>query len=134
MTPAVPVDMTPRVLSSNTQQFRAADLFAKQSGSTAEIFFAPAFKITRELQYGNCHFQLSEPINVQVEFRDGLWIHQSPELSILAYAPTRQQSLHSFCMDFAAIWEHIAQEDDINLTEEAKTLKRKFHQIVAAVR
>jgi len=132
--PTISVDRNTWVLSSNTQSvIQPDDLFSKQSSSASNIIFAPAFKITRELQYGDQRFQLREPIEVLVDFRDGLWIHQSKDLSILAYAPTRRASLMSFCMDFAALWEHIAKEEDANLTEDAETLKRKFHQIVSAV-
>lgn len=91
------------------------------------------FKITDELQFGNLRFVLREPIEVRVDFREGLWLHEAPEFSIIGYGPTRQASLNSFCMDFAALWEHIAQEQDANLTEGAQALKKKFHETVASV-
>src|SRR5437879_114562 len=116
----ISVDRRTWVLSSNSQALGRLDLFSKQNSGSADIIFAPAFKITRELQYGSRRFHLREPIEVGVEFHDGLWIHKATAFSILAYAPTRRESLNSLCMDFAALWDHIALEEDANLTEDAR--------------
>ena len=102
------------------------------TGSRTPIVYEPVFSVTRELQYGNRRFTLRQPIRIQTDYRDGLWFHESPELSIVACAPLRSESLNSFCMDFAAIWDHIAQQPDTTLSEDARQLKGKLLQIVEA--
>jgi hypothetical protein len=107
--------------------------YTAESGPSTPILFAPQFAITRELQYGNRIFRLAQPISVKVNFIDGLWVHESPVLSLHAYANNRAESLDSFCMDFSTNWDVIAQEADANLTEDAKRVKTEYARIVESV-
>ncbi|MBM4083615.1 MAG: hypothetical protein FJ272_02400 [Planctomycetes bacterium] len=83
--------------------------------------------------YGNRRFHLREHIQIQVDFRDGLWIHEYAPLGILAYAETRAESLNAFRMDFAACWDFLAQEGDHGLTEDARVLKAKLLSLVERI-
>ncbi len=93
----------------------------------------PTFTITKELQFGNRRFLLREPIEVRVNYEGGVWTHEAPALAIHAFAENRIDSLNSFCMDFADRWDHVAREDDQNLTGEARQVKRKLQRIVHSV-
>ena len=93
----------------------------------------PTFTITKELQFGNRRFLLREPIEVRVNYEGGVWTHEAPALAIHAFAENRIDSLNSFCMDFADRWDHIAREDDQNLTGDARQVKRKLQRIVHSV-
>lgn len=79
------------------------------------------------------NFVLQQPIQIDVEFQDDLWIHAFQRLGILAYAPARSESLDDFRTEFAALWDVIAQEDDANLTDDAIALKRRMLELVANV-
>lgn len=83
--------------------------------------------------YGDRIFRLTTPIHVNVDFRDGLWIHECEPLGILAYGESRGKSLNAFRMDFAACWDLVAEEDDANLTVDARELKQKFRELVQEV-
>jgi hypothetical protein len=104
-----------------------------ESGPSTPILFAPQFEITKELRYANRIFALARSISVNVDFVDGLWVHEAPALSLRGYASTRAESLNSFCMDFATNWEIIAQEVDANLTEDAKRVKAEYARTVESV-
>jgi len=80
--------------------------------------------------YGNRLFRLKRPIQVAVDFQDGLWLHEFEPLGIVAYAPTRAESLDAFRADFTACWDEIAQEEDANLTRDAVALKGRLLDIV----
>jgi hypothetical protein len=85
-----------------------------------------------EVQFEGRVFPLREPIRVNVEYRNRLWVHECESLGISAFGPTRRESEVSFCMDFAALWDEIAQEDDGNLTPKALELKQQFLKLVVA--
>jgi hypothetical protein len=76
---------------------------------------------------------LRQPVDITVEVRDGLWIHECAPLGIVAYAPTRAESLNAFRLDFAVCWDSVAQESDENLTEDARDLKRALLDLVEHV-
>jgi hypothetical protein len=83
--------------------------------------------------HGNRCFYLRNKIQIRVDFRDGLWIHEYEPLEILSYAASRAESLNAFRMDFAACWDLVAQEDDMNLTTDAQKLKRKLLSLIEKV-
>lgn len=80
--------------------------------------------------YSHRCFRLRRPIQIRVDFHESLWIHEYEPLGILAYAPTRSESLEMFRLDFVAAWDAVAHEDDTNLTEDARTLKRALQDLV----
>ena len=80
--------------------------------------------------YSHRYFRLRRPIQIRVDFNDNLWIHAYEPLGILAYAPTRSESLEMLRMDFVAAWDAVAHEDDANLTEDARALKGALRDLV----
>jgi hypothetical protein len=80
--------------------------------------------------YENKEFLFKEPIQIQVDFQDGIWIHQNETFGILGYGKSRAESLDAFRMEFVACWETIASEDDSKLTDDAKELKKKLKNLV----
>jgi len=86
-----------------------------------------------QLTFEDRVFRFRKPINVEVEHRNGLWIHECEPLGISAFGLSHRESEVSFCMDFAALWDEIAQEDDGSLTPKALELKRQLVTLIAAV-
>jgi hypothetical protein len=80
--------------------------------------------------YGNRRFVLHQPIQLAVDFQDGLWIHEYEPLRITAFAGTRGESLEAFRMEFAALWDYVAQEQDDRLTPDARLLKAQLRELV----
>lgn len=73
--------------------------------------------------HGDRVFRLKLPVQIRVDFTDGLWVHELESLGILAYARTRTESLAAFREEFAAVWDAIAGEPDEKLTADAQALK-----------
>ena len=80
--------------------------------------------------YGNHQYKLRERVTINVDFRDGLWIHECESLGIMGYGPSRSESLNAFRMEFASCWDYVAQEDDANLTLDAQDLKKRLLALV----
>src|SRR5258708_11396835 len=112
---------------------RAESEVAVSTDNHVPMDCTPTFTIAKELQFGNRRFLLLEPIEVRVDYEDGVWTHEAPALAIHAYAETRADSLNSFCMDFADRWDNIAREDDRKLTGDARQVKRNLHRIVQSL-
>ncbi|MBU0690324.1 hypothetical protein KKC97_13680 [bacterium] len=70
------------------------------------------------------------PITVDLDFRNSLWIHEYEPLGILSYASTRRQSLDFFREEFLVLWDEIANCDDSELTYDAVDLKKRIKSIV----
>jgi hypothetical protein len=86
-----------------------------------------------ELRFENRVFRFVTPIKIEVEHRNGLWVHECESLGISAFGLTHRESEVSFCMDFAALWDEIAQEDERNLAPNALELKHQLLKLIAAV-
>ncbi len=84
----------------------------------------------RELTYGGRRLVFREPIPVEGEFSDGVWLYTYEALGISGYGTTLSEALEAFRMDFAACYDTIAQEDDRNLTGDAQHLKAALLQLV----
>ena len=87
----------------------------------------------RRVSYGDRVFRLRRAIEIKVGFHEGLWVHEFEPLCLLAYAPTRSESLDALRQNFVAAWDEIAQEDDTNLTDDARDLKRRLLDVVERV-
>jgi len=87
----------------------------------------------RKVIHGNRRFVLRQQIQIRVNYDDGLWVHEYEPLGIISYASSRSESLEAFREDFAACWDLIAQEDDENLTTDAKEFKEKLLSLVDKV-
>lgn len=87
----------------------------------------------RRVVHAERRFRLREAIEIKVDLRDDLWVNEYEPLGILAFGPSRAESLNAFRSDFAACWDCVAQESDENLTADARTLKRKLLDLVEGV-
>lgn len=85
------------------------------------------------LSYQNRRFMLKQSLHVDVQFRDGVWVHECEPLGILAYGQTRTESVEAFRQDFAACYDVIALEADENLTDDARELKVRINDMVQKV-
>jgi hypothetical protein len=83
--------------------------------------------------YDSRRFRLREPIRVESNFSEGIWVHEFPPLGIHAFGASRAESLKAFRMDFAACWDLLASEKDENLTGDAQDLKAKLLALVEDV-
>jgi hypothetical protein len=87
----------------------------------------------RRVSYGDRVFRLRRAIEIKVDFHEGLWVHEFEPLFLLAYAPTRSESLDALRQHFAAAWDEIALEDDAHLTADARDLKQRLLDVVERV-
>ncbi len=85
------------------------------------------------IDYGNSRFLLTEQIQIQQDFRNGVWVCEFEPLGILGYGSSRHEAVVSFRRDFAACWHDIAEEEDDKLTLDAQELKEKFRNLVKDV-
>ncbi len=86
------------------------------------------------VDYANRRFLLSEQIQIRQAYTDGVWSCEFEPLGILAFGLSRRAAVTHFRTDFAACWDDIVQEDDKNLTADARQLKKKFRKLVKEVR
>lgn len=85
------------------------------------------------VDYGNRRFSLKEQIQIQQDFRAGLWICEFKPLGMFGYGESRHEAVKSFRRDFADCWDDIAQEKSENLTLDAQELKQKLLSLVKDV-
>lgn len=83
-----------------------------------------------EVQWGSRRFVLSHEIACSVTREGELWVIEYEPLGICAYAKTREDAIHDFADDFAAIWDAYAQASDSELSEDAIALKRVLRSLV----
>ncbi len=76
-------------------------------------------------------FEFKAPIELTLYQDDAVWYCEQPGFSILASGETSEKAAHSFCEDFAMLWDEIAQAPDETLTKEAQRVK---HALLSAVR
>jgi hypothetical protein len=60
----------------------------------------------------------------------GYWVHSCEELSLLSYGTTEKRSSEEFAREFALTWDGLANEPDSSLTEDARQLKVRLHELV----
>lgn len=85
------------------------------------------------LKYGSRWFYLAHPIEVTIVNEDDLVCIASAELGIQSFGSTYQEAQDSFFEDFVALYEHLANETDEQLTPEARCVKRAFLDVVVSV-
>ena len=85
------------------------------------------------LRCGPTAFTLAHTIEVSTFIADGLWVYKSIVLGIESFGESKLEARESFTEDFAALYDHIANEDDTQLTPEARRIKRAFRDLVVSV-
>jgi hypothetical protein len=109
--------------SADEQIDRIEEVFDARPLQLAPLFW-------KRIAVGDRLFFLNTPMNIDVDFRDGVWVHEFSPLGILAFAPTRKESLEAFRAEFASAWDFIASEPDDKLTSDAVRLKNALKRIV----
>jgi len=83
--------------------------------------------------YNSRSFILAKPIQLLINFHDGIWVHEHQQLGIIAYGKSRSESLNAFRMEFAALWDDYALEEDDLLSDDAKALKKTMLNLVRVI-
>ncbi len=102
----------------------AADTIALGGGANAKA---------RRISCDGRAFRLREAINITVRRRGPYYFAAYEPLDIVGYGRNRERALASFADVFSATWDWIAVARDSELGEEARELKRKLRDLVAAV-
>ena len=87
-----------------------------------------------EVKFDRIVFELSAPIPLLLYQEDDLWYCEQPDFSILASGGTAERAVYSFCEDFSALWDEIAQARDGSLTKEAVRVKHALSSAVRSVK
>ena len=74
---------------------------------------------------------LKKSLAYVIDFRDNIWTMENKEFGIISMSEDFEECLRDFNEEVYFAYEEYGQEDDINLTEDAKELKRKILQYVA---
>ncbi len=77
---------------------------------------------------GNNLLPLKKPLEYAVDFRDDMWTMENKELGIISMYADYAECLRDFNEEVYFIYEEYGQEEDGNLTNDAKELKRKILQ------
>jgi hypothetical protein len=83
------------------------------------------------IKFDGTVFELNDVIQVALYREDDVWYCEEEKFSTLAFGDTAEEAVHSFCEDFAVLWEEIALAPDDSLTQEAQKVKQN---LLAAVR
>jgi hypothetical protein len=68
-------------------------------------------------------YRLIQPIVVDVEYSEGVWIYHNELFSLWGYARRRADAVKELHEAFDYLWREIAMEDDDALDEKARALK-----------
>jgi hypothetical protein len=77
-------------------------------------------------------YKLKEPLLVGVEYADGIWCYSNPDVNLWGCAERREDAVRDLAANFAYVWREFALEDDANLDEKARAIKRKLLHIVGS--
>ncbi len=78
-------------------------------------------------------FQLNREISLQLSFSEGWWEGICEELNIFVSSTDPEDCIRDFQEEFYVLWEEYANEDDENLTADARELKYKILELVKGV-
>ncbi len=76
-------------------------------------------------------FELNNPIAVNLEYTDGLWVYHHPDLNLWGYANRREDALHDLHQSFAYVYRDIAEESEENLDAVAQMLRQRLRRLVS---
>lgn len=69
-------------------------------------------------------FVLAEPLELTVEYTDGLWVYHNPQLNLWGSGERREDAVTDLYSSFAYLWRELAREEDSALDGEAMKVKR----------
>ncbi len=90
-------------------------------------------EIITPLEHGDRLFHFARPVPLVLSEEGGRWLYATPCLKILAWGDTIEQAWAAYRYEFAACWDHYAQEQDINLTEDGKEMRNSLRNFVDRV-
>jgi len=90
--------------------------------------------VWRSVYWAGRQFMLREPIQVNAEYRDGIWFHEYAPLKLSAYGESRRESLDAFKEVFSHAYDQLASEEDSLLTGDALAVKGQFNRLVLQVK
>jgi len=74
--------------------------------------------------------KLREPIDINVAFKEDVWVFEYPELNIISCGETYNDTIESFQEDFIELFEHYALGDSKKMTGNALKIKKLFKKLV----
>lgn len=82
-------------------------------------------RMTR-LDHSGFRLDFKTPVQVQVEYTDGLWVYRNEALNLLGCGERREDALKDLHANFAYLWQEFAEEEDRVLDSNALMLKRRL--------
>lgn len=70
--------------------------------------------------------ELQTPVQVQVEYSDGLWVYRNEALNLWGCGERREDALNDLHANFVYLWQEIAEEEDSVLDSKALSLKHRL--------
>lgn len=95
-----------------------------------EIVSMEPLRLTR-FEHSGTRFELRKPIQVQVEYVDGLWMYRNEALNLWGCGERREEALRDLHANFAYLWKEFAEERDEVLDEKALALKLRLLELRA---
>jgi len=86
-------------------------------------------RITRFEHMGH-RYQLTTPVTLNVDYKDGLWVYSNESLNLWGYAERREDALRDLHESFDYIYREIAQAKDDELDGVARKLKASLISLV----
>ncbi|WP_410508118.1 hypothetical protein RSJ42_15225 [Methanosarcina hadiensis] len=79
------------------------------------------------------YFHLNREVILKISFSDGYWEGSCEELGIFVASTNPEECIRDFQEEFYVLWEEYANEDDENLTADARELKYRILGLVKGV-
>jgi hypothetical protein len=89
-----------------------------------------------EVRFDRTTFRLKRALCVLLsedEAEEGMWVCEDAQHTITSFGDSRETALHSFCEDFAVLWDVIGNSSDDDLTSDARKVKGFMISTVDAV-
>ena len=75
-------------------------------------------------------YALAQPLEVTVEYQDGLWVYHNAELNLWGSGERREEAVKDLNSSFSCLWHELAEEEDSALDAEALRVKRLLLALV----
>jgi hypothetical protein len=86
-----------------------------------------------QIRYGKELFHLRRPVDLDVRFKRGRSLVSYPSLEIVGYGADELEALESFADQFGSTWHSVALAADIELTRDARQIKKRMLSLVDRV-
>ena len=83
-----------------------------------------------QFQHAGASYQLNQPLAVELDVTDGLWVYHSAAINLWGYGETREDALSDLHENFAYLWREFASERDEALDDQARQIKQRLLQLV----